>query len=196
MIKLKNYKKQSGGSGAPSSNAPPNPPMGAQPTGGEGGKRVSVRDKLLIKEIEELERTVPSFVTVKFDDPDRLYDFHVIISPEEGDWSGGHFRFHVLVPEGYNIEPPTVTCLSKLWHPNISPEGEVCLSLLRQNSIDGMGWSPTRRIKDVIWGLSSLFLDLCNFDDPLNFEAAEHYERDKEGFRSKVRDWIAKYAKR
>ena len=185
----------------------------------------------------------------------------LVISPEEGDWAGGHFRFHVKVPEGYNIEPPTVSCQSKLWHPNITPEGEVCLSLLRsvagysrlclsgsvrpclsvrvclsvslsnfkfyeqdpeveshlkrlgggsirgrffspfpvssrQNSIDGMGWSPTRRLKDVIWGLSSLFLDLCNFDDPLNFEAAEHYEKDKEGFRAKVNDWILKYASR
>ena len=90
-----------------------------------------MRDKLLIKEVEELERTIPSYVSVKFDNPDRLYDFRLVISPEEGDWMGGHFRFHVQVPEGYNIEPPTVTCQSKLWHPNITPEGEVCLSLLR-----------------------------------------------------------------
>ena len=28
-------------------------------------------------------------------------------------------------------------------------------------------------------GLNSLFTDLLNFDDPLNLEAAQHYERDK-----------------
>jgi ubiquitin-conjugating enzyme E2 F len=44
-----------------------------------------------------------------------------------------------------------------LWHPNISEEGDVCLSILRQNSVDGMGWAPTRKLKDVVWGLSSLF---------------------------------------
>ena len=27
-------------------------------------------------------------------------------------------------------------------------------------------------------GLSSLFTDLLNFDDPLNIEAAEHFSRD------------------
>ena len=59
-----------------------------------------------------------------------------------------------------------------------------------------MGWAPTRRLKDVIWGLNSLFTDLLNFDDPLNLEAAEHYTRDKEGFRIKVRDWVQKYARR
>lgn len=55
------------------------------------------------------------------------------------------------------FQPPTVKCLTKLWHPNISEEGDVCLSILRQNSIDGLGWAPTRRLKDVVWGLNSLF---------------------------------------
>ena len=38
-------------------------------------------------------------------------------------------------------------------------EGDVCLSILRTSSVgnDGMGWAPTRRLKDVIWGLNSLF---------------------------------------
>ncbi|CAB0009862.1 unnamed protein product, partial [Nesidiocoris tenuis] len=53
--------------------------------------------------------------------------------------------------------PPTVKCETKLWHPNITEDGDICLSLLRQNSIDGLGWAPTRRLKDVIWGLNSLF---------------------------------------
>ena len=134
MIKLKNYKRPSaGGVGSPStsSDASPSSSNSSSSSTTAPTKRVPVRDKLLIKEVEELERTIPSFVAVKFDNPDRLYDFRVVISPEEGDWMGGHFRFHVQVPEGYNIEPPTVTCQSKLWHPNITPEGEVCLSLLR-----------------------------------------------------------------
>ena len=99
----------------------------------------------------------------------------------------------------------------RLWHPNISEEGEICLSLLRPHSVDGLGWAPTRyflgrvskfesifsrRLRDVLWGLSSLFSDLLNFEDPLNIEAADHFRSDQEGFRTKVRDWVVKYAKR
>ncbi|MEQ2191824.1 NEDD8-conjugating enzyme ube2f, partial [Xenoophorus captivus] len=51
--------------------------------------------------------------------------------------------------------------------------------LLREHSIDGTGWAPTRTLKDVVWGLNSLFTDLLNFDDPLNIDAAEHHLRDK-----------------
>ncbi len=137
---------------------------------------------------------VPSFVVVELASLDS--GFTLVVAPDEGFWMGGKFRFHIYVGDDYNIAPPQVKCLTRLWHPNIGEEGDVCLSILRQSSIDGMGWAPTRRLKDVIWGLSSLFSDLLNFDDPLNIEAAEHYQRDKEGFRIKVKDWVSKYAKR
>ena len=48
----------------------------------------------------------------------------------------------------------------------------------------------------MLWGLSSLFSDLLNFEDPLNLEAAEQHRTDQEAFRAKVRDWVVKYAKR
>ncbi|CAG2112983.1 unnamed protein product [Medioppia subpectinata] len=91
--------------------------------------------------------------------------------------------------------PPHVKCLTRIWHPNISEEGDICLSLLRESSIDAMGWAPTRTLKDVVWGLNSLFTDLLNFDDPLNDKAADHYLRDRESFQLKVRDYVHKYAK-
>ena len=38
-----------------------------------------------------------------------------------------------------SLKPPKVKCCTRIWHPNISEDGEVCLSLLRQNSLDGLG---------------------------------------------------------
>ncbi|XP_040417142.1 NEDD8-conjugating enzyme UBE2F isoform X4 [Cygnus olor] len=120
-------------------------------------RRVSVRDKLLVKEVAELEANLPY----------------------EGYYQGGKFQFEIEVPDAYNMVPPKVKCLTRIWHPNITEMGEICLSLLREHSIDGTGWAPTRTLKDVVWGLNSLFTDLLNFDDPLNIEAAEHHLRDK-----------------
>ncbi|XP_071545017.1 NEDD8-conjugating enzyme UBE2F-like isoform X3 [Panulirus ornatus] len=124
-------------------------------------KRISIRDQLLVKEVSEMESNLPEGCVAKFDDPNILHSFCLVVSPPEGYWSGGVFVFSINVPEEYNIAPPVVRCETRLWHPNISEEGEICLSLLRQNSIDGLGWAPTRRLKDVVWGLSSLFM--CNF---------------------------------
>ncbi|XP_006988747.1 NEDD8-conjugating enzyme UBE2F isoform X5 [Peromyscus maniculatus bairdii] len=114
---------------------------------------------------------------------------------DEGYYQGGKFQFETEVPDAYNMVPPKVKCLTKIWHPNITETGEICLSLLREHSIDGTGWAPTRTLKDVVWGLNSLFTDLLNFDDPLNIEAAEHHLRDKEDFRDKVDEYIKRYAR-
>ncbi|CAH1788790.1 unnamed protein product [Owenia fusiformis] len=159
-------------------------------------KRASVRDRLLVKEVQEMEQTLPKGCRVHFDDPNQLHKFTLSVSPEDGYWGNGRFKFEITVPEDYNIVPPDVQCLTRIWHPNITEDGEVCLSLLRQNSLDTLGWCPTRKLKDVIWGLNSLFSDLLNFDDPLNVEAAEHYERDKDSFISKVKDYVSRYARR
>ena len=123
----------------------------------------------------------------------------------------GYLPYQVMTMEkSYNLN---ICPFLRLWHPNISEEGEICLSLLRPHSVDGLGWAPTRlyfplkatavilvgysrRLRDVLWGLSSLFSDLLNFEDPLNIEAAEHFRSDQEAFRTKVRDWVVKYAKR
>ncbi|KAF6116812.1 putative ubiquitin conjugating enzyme E2 F (putative) [Phyllostomus discolor] len=145
----------------------------ASATASDPTRRVSVRDRLLVKEVAELEANLPY----------------------EGYYQGGKFQFETEVPDAYNMVPPKVKCLTRIWHPNITETGEICLSLLREHSIDGTGWAPTRTLKDVVWGLNSLFTDLLNFDDPLNIEAAEHHLRDKEDFRNKVEDYIKRYAR-
>uniref|UniRef100_A0A3P8ZJV5 E2 NEDD8-conjugating enzyme n=1 Tax=Esox lucius TaxID=8010 RepID=A0A3P8ZJV5_ESOLU len=146
-------------------------------TGGpsDSSHRVSIRDRLLIKEVAELEANLPSTCKASFPDENKLHHFRLAVSPDEGYYQSGKFQFEIDVPEAYNMVPPKVKCLTRIWHPNIAETGEICLSLLREHSIDGTGWAPTRTLKDVVWGLSSLFTDLLNFDDPLNIDAAEHH---------------------
>lgn len=74
--------------------------------------------------------------------------------------------------------------------------GDVCLSLLRLNSIDGMGWMPTRRLKDVVFGINSLFTDLCDFDDPLNIELSEEYSKNSEKVKQRIREHVQQHAMR
>lgn len=155
------------------------------------GKQMSMRSRFLTQEVAEIQSCLPSTCSIHFDDVDDLRELTLTVQPNEGYWKGGKFVFHALVPSEYNIKPPRVKCLTKLWHPNITEDGNVCLSILREQSLDGTGWLPTRTLKDVVWGLDSLFTDLCDFEDPLNTVAADQYSMDKNAFLRKVQDYIS-----
>lgn len=157
-------------------------------------KQMSVRSRFLTREVSELQPCMPKTSSVSFSDVDDLRKFTLFISPDEGYWKGGKFTFEIQIPPEYNIKPPKAHCLTKLWHPNITEDGKICLSILREHTMDGTGWLPTRTLKDVVWGLNALFTDLCDFDDPLNVAAAEQHRQSRGAFERKVRDYVHSYA--
>ena len=56
-----------------------------------------------ITEVQEMELHLPRTNRVNFEDPNKLHSFTVTISPDDGYWQGGRFKFHIDVPEDYNI---------------------------------------------------------------------------------------------
>lgn len=157
------------------------------------GKQMSIRSRFLTQEVSDIQSCLPSTCSIHFEDVDDLRELAVTVQPDEGYWKGGRFVFHILVPSEYNVKPPIVQCHTKLWHPNITEDGKICLSILREHSLDGTGWLPTRTLKDVVWGLDSLFTDLCDFEDPLNTAAAEQHAVNKAAFQRKVQDYISRF---
>lgn len=77
-------------------------------------------DKLLVKEVQEMEENLPSTVKTSFPDPNNLSEFYLIVQPNEGLWKDGRFKFLITINEDYNMMPPKVKCLTKVLHPNIS----------------------------------------------------------------------------
>lgn len=73
-------------------------------------KRASVRDQLLLKEVQEMDKTLPPTCKVTFENPNILHDFRLSVEPDEGHWVGGVFHFHVQVTEEYNMAVSVQTC--------------------------------------------------------------------------------------
>lgn len=118
----------------------------------------------LRKDISGLD--LPPEVTIEFskteEDSDDLQNFRVSITgTEDSYWNGATYWFTFKIPENYPYEPPVVHCQTKIWHPNIDLEGNVCLNILRKD------WKPVLSINHVIFGLETLFLS-PNPNDPLN----------------------------
>ncbi|PAV78267.1 hypothetical protein WR25_17663 isoform D [Diploscapter pachys] len=105
----------------------------------------------VFSELHELEQTLrnQNQCRLTFPSTSERHEMYLTITPQEGYYRGGTFKFHISVPPEYNIVPPTVKCLTRIWHPNIAEDGAICLSILRQNSLDAFGWRPTRNLSEV-----------------------------------------------
>ena len=55
--------------------------------------------------------------------------------------------------ESYPNKPPTVKFLSKMFHPNVYANGELCLDILQNR------WSPTYDVAAILTSVQSLFND-------------------------------------
>ncbi|XP_035814747.1 putative ubiquitin-conjugating enzyme family isoform X2 [Zea mays] len=116
------------------------------------------------EDISEL--NLPKTTSISFPNgKDDLMNFEITIRPDEGYYMGGAFVFTFQVSPSYPHDPPKVKCKTKVYHPNIDLEGNVCLNILRED------WKPVLNINTVIYGLNLLFTQ-PNDEDPLNHEAA------------------------
>lgn len=148
---------------------------------GEGAKssakRASAAQLRITKDIGEL--SLPKTCQTVFDDPDDLLNFKLKMSPDEGFYKNGRFVFSFKVGPGYPHDAPKVKCETKVYHPNIDLEGNICLNILRED------WKPVLTINSIIYGLQYLFLE-PNPDDPLNKEAAEVLRSNRRLFEQNV----------
>ncbi|CAH0481054.1 unnamed protein product [Peronospora belbahrii] len=117
--------------------------------------------------------------TVTFPEVNDLTVFNVKIAVDTGLWKGASYSFSFKIPPMYPHDPPKVQCLTKIYHPNIDLDGNVCLNILRED------WKPVLDINSVIYGLIYLFYE-PNPDDPLNKEAAELFRNDPSQFAAVV----------
>ena len=97
-----------------------------------------------------------------------------------GFYKGGEFLFDFKITPQYPHDAPKIKCVTKVYHPNIDNDGNICLNILRED------WKPVLNINSVIYGLQFLFLE-PNADDPLNKEAAHVLRTDRRKFEQNVK---------
>uniref|UniRef100_K3YJC2 UBC core domain-containing protein n=3 Tax=Setaria TaxID=4554 RepID=K3YJC2_SETIT len=146
-------------------------------------KKQSPGELRLHKDIAEL--NLPKTTKISFPNgKDDLMNFEATIKPDEGYYVGGKFVFTFQVPPAYPHEPPKVKCKTKVYHPNIDLEGNVCLNILRED------WKPVLNINTIVYGLNLLFTQ-PNDEDPLNHDAAAVLRDDPKKFENNVRRAMA-----
>jgi ubiquitin-conjugating enzyme E2 D/E len=109
------------------------------------------------------------------------------MGPSDCPYHGGVFRLEIHFPSDYPFKPPKVIFLTKIYHPNVSANGAICLDILKDN------WSPALTVGKVLLSICSLLTD-ANPKDPLMPEIAEQFIRNRQEFDDTARAWTQRFA--
>ena len=144
--------------------------------------------KRLQKELKDMEKEPPTNCSAGPIDEKDQYNWQATIQgPEDSPFEGGVFFLNIHFPTDYPFKPPKVTFTTRVYHPNVSNNGAICLDILKDK------WSPALTIAKVLLSISSLLTD-PNPDDPLVPEIAHIYKTDKPKYEATAKEWNRKYA--
>lgn len=76
-----------------------------------------------------------------------------IDGPSSTPYEGGLFRMKLSLPTDYPNSPPKGFFTNKIWHPNVSKSGEICVNVLKRD------WKPDMGIKHVLLVIRCLLIE-------------------------------------
>mmetsp|Transcript_7209 Transcript_7209/g.8352 ORF Transcript_7209/g.8352 Transcript_7209/m.8352 type:complete len:224 (-) Transcript_7209:670-1341(-) len=144
-----------------------------------GGKKRTPCQIRLQKDMDGLS-DFGTVAELEFPDANNLTMFRAFLTPDEGYWAGAKYQFTLTFPDDYPHKPPKVLCNTKIYHPNIDLQGNICINMLRED------WKPIFDINNIIIAVSHLFTD-PEANDPLNKDAGNLLRNDKRMFASQVK---------
>ncbi|ESN93311.1 hypothetical protein HELRODRAFT_181061 [Helobdella robusta] len=129
--------------------------------------------RLVTKELLDLQKNPPEGIRVTLNESD-VTDIHAVIEgPEETPYEGGSFEVKLILNRNFPQEPPKGFFLTKIFHPNVAQNGEICVNTLKKD------WQPNYGIKHILLTIKCLLI-VPNPESALNEEAGklilEQYE--------------------
>ncbi|KAJ1512190.1 Ubiquitin-conjugating enzyme 13 [Coelomomyces lativittatus] len=98
----------------------------------------------------------------------------------------------MVFPKNYPEMPPTLKFISNMWHPNVYPDGNVCISILHPPGDDKWGyehaserWLPVHTVETIILSVISMLSD-PNDQSPANIDAAKEWRDNFEAFKKRI----------
>ncbi|KAI0351631.1 ubiquitin-conjugating enzyme [Trametes cingulata] len=158
---------------------------------------------LLRRQLAELTKHPVEGFSAGLVDDNNLYEWEVmIIGPPDTIYEGGFFKARLSFPEDFPLNPPKMRFITPMWHPNIYPDGVVCISILHPPGEDQYGyedsgerWLPVHTVESILLSVISLLSsDKPNLDSPANVDAAKEVRTDFEGYKKKVRRLVRRSA--
>ncbi|XP_068658550.1 ubiquitin-conjugating enzyme E2 22-like [Aristolochia californica] len=109
--------------------------------------------KQLAKELKNLDETPPEGIKVGINDDDFSTIFADIDGPAGTPYENGIFRMKLILSHDFPHSPPKGYFLTKIFHPNIATNGEICVNTLKKD------WNPSLGLRHVLLIVRCLLIE-------------------------------------
>eukprot|EP01137_Pigoraptor_chileana_P009679 Opistho-2@58293 len=127
----------------------------------------------IVREIKSLVSEMPEGVHILTNDEDVTDVRAVIAGPAGTPYEGGEFHMKLVLCNDFPQAPPKGFFITKIFHPNVSSSGEICVNTLKKD------WKPDLGMKHILLTVKCLLI-YPNPESALNEEAGklllERYE--------------------
>ncbi|KAJ1846551.1 ubiquitin-conjugating enzyme E2 S, partial [Coemansia sp. RSA 2708] len=120
----------------------------------------------LVTELTKLQASPPEGILVEINE-EQLTEIHAtILGPQDTPYQGGRFRVRLTIDESFPNTPPKGVFVTKIFHPNVSEHGEICVNTLKKD------WQKHYGIEHVLVTVKCLLI-YPNPESALNEEAGK-----------------------
>uniref|UniRef100_A0A2P2J7V1 E2 ubiquitin-conjugating enzyme n=1 Tax=Rhizophora mucronata TaxID=61149 RepID=A0A2P2J7V1_RHIMU len=109
--------------------------------------------KQLAKELKNLDESPPEGIKVGVNDDDFSTIFADVEGPAGTPYENGVFRMKLLLSCDFPHSPPKGYFLTKIFHPNIATNGEICVNTLKKD------WNPSLGLRHVLIVVRCLLIE-------------------------------------
>jgi len=147
----------------------------------------------LAKEFENLTKDPVENVIFEIKNDNILEWTFILFGPHGSPYEGGVYTGEIKFPSNFPFSPPVVRFTCKLFHPNVYPDGNICISILHEGidefgyEHDSLRWNPIQQVRTIFKSIIIL-LDDPNPDSAANMDAGLLFKNDKKAYYKKIRE--------
>jgi ubiquitin-conjugating enzyme E2 R len=121
------------------------------------------------------------------------WDISLMVVNADSVFNGCYFKAEMTFTDTYPFSPPTFKFLRPIYHPNIFPDGKLCISILHAPGDDEQSgelaserWSPLQGVESVLRSVL-LLLDDPEISSPANVDAGVMYRDNRAQYNEKAK---------
>ncbi|MCO5566831.1 hypothetical protein L7F22_020513 [Adiantum nelumboides] len=136
--------------------------------------------KELARELKSLDESPPDDIRVSVNEDNFSTIFADIDGPPGTPYEGGVFCMKLVLGQDFPQTPPKGYFMTKIFHPNIAKNGEICVNTLKKD------WKPTLGLRHVLLVVRCLLIEPFP-ESALNEDAGKMLMEDYEGYAKHAR---------